>query len=395
MKYEDIYIGAVAELTHQLTSEDVKRFVTLTGDDNRIHTDAGFAAKTSYKKTVVHGMLGASFISTVIGTKLPGDGALWFAQNLEFLLPVREGDTLTVRAEVVRKDDRTRVVELQTDIFNQSRQMVTKGVAKVKVVEQEQSLMDDQGQKKAMNKVALVVGGSGGIGSATCLALAAAGFDIAVHYLNNLERASALAKQIKIEGRRAHVFCCDISDQIAVANMVDNVVQRLGSVSVLVNCSTTKIAAIKFPELIWSDFESHLNNQIKGAFNLARAVVPYMEKNRYGKIINIDSQSVDKPETDLLSYITAKSALRGFTRSLALDLAVKGIRVNTVSPGMTNTDQIAYVPERVRLVSAANTPMRRLASVEDVANAIVFLALEQSDFLCGETIRVNGGQVML
>ena len=177
--------------------------------------------------------------------------------------------------------------------------------------------------------------------------------------------------------------------------MVDSVVRRLGSISVLVNCSTTKIVAIKFSELIWSDFESHLNNQIHGAFNLVHAVVPYMEKQRYGKIININSQSLETPSSNWLPYITAKGALMGFSKSLAYDLAPKGIRVNMVSPGMTDTEQIADVPERVRLVTAANTPLRRLATPEDIAKAVVFLASEQSDFLCGETIRVNGGQVMI
>ena len=394
MKFEDINIGTIAELSHQLTADDVKRFVDLTGDDNRLHTDADFAAKTSYKKPVAHGMLGASFISTIIGTKLPGDGALWFAQNLEFLLPVRVGDTLTIRAEVIKKDDRTRVIELQTDITNQNRQKVTQGLAKVKVVEQEPESIAEQ-RNQRLNKVALVIGGSGGIGSASCLALAAAGFDVAVHYFKNADSARALAGKIEEGGRKACTIGCDVTHQSAVSEMVDSVVRRLGSVSVLVNCSTPKIATIKFSELIWRDFELHLNNQVQGAFNLARAVVPYMEEDHYGKIINIDTQYVDAPEANLLPYITAKGALRGFSRSLAYDLAPKGIRVNTVSPGMTDTNQISDVPERVRLMTAAKTPLRRLASPEDVAKAVVFLASEQSDFLCGETIRVNGGQVML
>jgi 3-oxoacyl-[acyl-carrier protein] reductase len=88
-RFDEIKVGDIAELDHTVTQKDIERFVELTGDDNRLHNDAGYAAKTSFKKPVVHGMLVASFISTVIGTKLPGDGALWFAQNLEFLLPVR------------------------------------------------------------------------------------------------------------------------------------------------------------------------------------------------------------------------------------------------------------------------------------------------------------------
>jgi len=393
-RFDKIKIGQTADIKHTITAEDIHKFIDLTGDDNRLHTDAGFAARTSFKKPVAHGMLGASFISTIIGTKLPGDGALWFAQNLEFLLPVRVGDTLTIRAEVIKKDDRSRVIELQTDITNQHRQKVTQGIAKVKVIEQEQEPIVEPANQH-YKKVALVVGGSGGIGSAVSLALAAAGFDVAVHYFKNAGSARTLVEKIEGGGRKACSLGCDITDQSAVTEMVDSVVRRLGAVSALVNCSTTKIVAIKFSELIWSDFESHFNNQIHGAFNLVRAVVPYMEQARYGKIINIDTQYVDAPESNLSPYIAAKGALRGFSKSLAYDLAPKGIRVNMVSPGMTDTEQIADVPERVRLVTAAKTPLRRLATSEDVAKTVVFLASEQSDFLCGETIRVNGGQVMI
>ena len=394
MKFDDIKIGTTVELVHQLTTDDVKRFAELTGDDNRLHMDTDFAAKTSLKKPVAHGMLGASFISTIIGTKLPGDGALWFAQNLEFLLPVRVGDTLTIRAEVIKKNGRSRVVELKTDITNQHRQKVTRGVAKVKVVEQESELIVESA-KKLPKKIALVVGGSGGIGSAASLALAAAGFDVAIHYFKNAASARTLEQKITADGGKACIFGCDITDQLAVSEMVDGVVRRLAPISVLVNCTTTKIAAIKFSELVWHDFELHLNNQILGAFNLVRAVLPYMEQQSYGKVIHINSQALETPSSDWLPYITAKGALMGFSRALAYDLAPKGIRVNMISPGMTDTELISDVPERIRLVTAAKTPLRRLATPEDVAKAVVFLSSDQSDFLCGETIRVNGGQVMI
>ena len=102
-KFESIKVGDKAELVHSITQSDINQFMELTGDDNKLHIDNEYASKTSFKKPVVFGMLGASFISTVIGTKLPGDGALWCAQNLEFLLPVRVGDIITIKAEVIKK----------------------------------------------------------------------------------------------------------------------------------------------------------------------------------------------------------------------------------------------------------------------------------------------------
>ena len=105
--YKEINIGDTAEIKHIITQSDIDKFVELTGDDNKLHVDETYASTTSLKKPVAHGMLGASFISTIIGTKLPGDGALWYAQNLEFLLPVRIGDKLRITAEVINKIEKS------------------------------------------------------------------------------------------------------------------------------------------------------------------------------------------------------------------------------------------------------------------------------------------------
>lgn len=391
-RFDEIQVGDIAEIEHAVTQQDIERFVELTGDDNRLHVDAGYAARTSYKKPVAHGMLGASFISTIIGTKLPGDGALWFAQNLEFLLPVRVGDRLTIRAEVLKKDERMQILELQTDIFNQHRQKVTAGIAKVKVVEQEVPVVAEEPVKK---KVALVIGGSGGIGAAICRTLASDGFDVAVHYFSNPDAARQVCEEVSTKGQSAMAVGANICDENQVAAMLDQVIRKLGTVSVLVNCATAKIVATSFSQLCWQDFENHLDMSIRGSYLLARYVVPVMTGQGYGKIILIGSQAAETPSVDWMPYITAKSALVGFGRSLAMELAPKGVLVNIVSPGMTDTEQIADIPERVRLLTAAKTPLRRLAKPEDVAGAVAFLASARADFITGEVVRVNGGQVML
>ncbi len=392
-QFNDIKVGQTAEVTHTITIEDIRKFTDLTGDDNRIHTDPEFAATTYLKNPVAHGMLGASFISTVIGTKLPGDGALWFSQNLEFCQPVRVGDTLTIRAEVLKKDARTKVIELRTEIRNQHRQKVTYGVAKVKVLEREQPVQPIARERK--NRIALVIGGTGGIGAAVSVALAKANFKVIINYYRNNKHASYLRDLIIDGGGVAWIAQCDVANREAVFELVDNVIKRYGPITVVVNCSTSRIAPIAFSDLVWNDFELHFQNQIRGTLNITQAVVPAMVKEQYGKIIHIDTQYVDAPESNLSAYIAAKGALRAFSKSLAYELAAKGINVNMVSPGMTLTEQTADVPERVRLVAAAKTPMMRLATPLDVAKVVTFLATEQSDFLCGEIVRVNGGKVMV
>ncbi|WMP16233.1 SDR family oxidoreductase [Thiothrix lacustris] len=390
-RFDEILVGQVAELEHVVTEKDLERFVELSGDDNRLHVDADYAARTSFKKPVAHGMLGVSFISTIIGTRLPGDGALWFSQSLEFLLPVRVGDTLLVRAEVLSKADRTQVIELQTDIFNQNRQKVTTGIAKVKVVEFEE---DVSIEPEPPRPVALVVGGSGGMGSAVCRSLAAAGFDVAVHGFTQMDKAAAIAREVETAGQKTVIVSADIRDEAAVANMVHHVKRHLGNITVLVNCTTASMAPIRWTDVLWKDFDAHLQTALQGAFHLVRHVTPQMEAVGYGKIIHISAQMLDTPMGNQLPFIAAKAALEGFSHALAIELASSGIRVNMVAPGMTDTAQMSEVPERIRLMAAARVPLRRLAKPDDIAGVVTFLASRQSDYLTGETIRVNGGQVM-
>lgn len=393
-KFDKIHVGDKAEIRHKITQDDINKFVDLTGDDNKLHLDTEYAKKTSFKKPVAHGMLSATFISTIIGTKLPGDGALWFSQSFEFLLPVRVGDQITIKAEVIKKEKRTNSIELTTDIFNQNKEKVTSGIAKVKVIEQVVEKTNDK-LVTLKEKVALVVGGTGGIGRATCIQLAKDGFKVAIHYHNNIEGAKDIKKQILAFGGNAIVVQADITKISEISNMVSSILRKLNTITVLANCSTSHIPNIKFQNLEWTDIQKQLDINILGTFNLLKSITPVMIDSKYGKVINISTQYIEKINSDWSHYITAKSALNGFSKALALELAPKGIRINLVSPGMTDTDLVANMPEKIKLLSAAQTPLRRIAQPEDIANAISFLASTKSDYLSGETIRVNGGQVMI
>ena len=392
-KYISIQIGDKAELRHTITQKDLNQFVELTGDDNKIHVDENYASSTSFKKPVVHGMLGASFISTIIGTKLPGDGALWYAQNLEFLQPVRIGDELFIKAKVIQKIDRSKTIELQTDIYNQYKQKVTTGTAKVKLVDLIVSKEDTEQFKS--KKAALIIGGTGGIGIATCLQLAEDGFDIIIHYFKNKSKANMLKESIEKIGRNVTIISGDITLPADVNEIKEKALRFFSQIPVIVNCSTIPVRNIKFSNLEWDDMLSHYQANIRGSFNLLRSFVPIWEKDSFGKFIGITTLYTEQPKSELLSYITGKSALNGFVKALAYELAPKGIRLNLVSPGMVDTPLIADVPEKVRLLAAAQTPLRALASPEDIAGVISFLASKNANYLTGETIRVNGGQSMI
>jgi 3-oxoacyl-[acyl-carrier protein] reductase len=394
--YNSIHIGDKAVITHTITEDDIKQFVSLTGDDNKMHVDKEFAEKTSYKKPVVHGMLSAAFISTIIGTKIPGDGALWYSQSLEFLLPVRMGDTITVKAEVIAKIERLNAIELSTDIFNQNQQKVISGKAKVKIVEEIVEVSSPKTNINNIRKVALVIGATGGIGSETCKRLAEIGYDVAIHYNTNKEKASLVESDVISFGRDAFVVKGNIIDQNDVENLVHLTVRRLGQISLLVNCATIKIPSIKLENLEWTDLQKQFEINIRSNFYLVKAIVPQMKERKFGKIIFLTSQATENvPPLDWFGYVTAKHALNGFAKCLALELGTFNINVNLVSPGMTETDLIADIPEKARMIVAAKAPLKRLATTKDIAMVIAFLGSDQADYITGETIRVNGGQNML
>lgn len=394
-KYFEINIGDKEQLKHTISKEDIDKFVDLTGDDNRLHIDDKFASTTYFKKPVVHGMLGASFISTIIGTKLPGDGALWFSQTLEFILPVRIGDELLIIAEVIGKNDRENIIDLKTDIFNQNRQLVTKGIAKVKVIEQELATQNIQNEEIKIQKTALVIGGTGGIGRATCLQLAKDGCDVIIHYNKNKRLAEEIKKSIELLNQKAIIVNADILNEQDIKNMVEKSIRAFEHIDILVNCAASVIPNIKFDNLNWTDFSKQIELNIKSIFLIMKEIVPGMIKNNYGKVINVGSLSAEKPNVEWAHYITAKSGLIGLTKSLAVELGPKGIRINMVTPSLLNTELTADIPEKVKLVTAFQTPLKRLALPEDVAGAISFLASNKSDFCNGENIRVNGGQFMI
>jgi len=381
------------EIKHTISQKDIEKFVNLSGDNNRLHVDKEFASKTSFKKPVAHGMLGASFISTIIGTRIPGDGALWYAQSLEFLLPIRVGDELTVIATVLKKSERQNSIELQTDILNQHKQKVTTGIAKVKIIEDE---IEDEENEISYNKTALVVGATGGIGYQTALTLAKEDYNLVLHYNSNKTKAEKLKKELeKVTDKKIIVLQADLRKDKDVKNLVFDIKRYFKYLTAFVNASTLHFGNIKFSMMEWEDISSQVDINIKSSFLLMKEIVPLMEHNKYGKVVFISTQATEQFNSEWLHYITAKSALNGFAKALAIELAPKGIRVNLVSPSMTDTELISDIPEKVKLLTAAKTPLKRLAKPEDIANTISYLVSDKSDFLTGETIRVNGGQVMM
>lgn len=392
--FQDIVIGEQAKVRHTVTAQDVHNFATLTGDDNRLHVDAEFAATTQFARPVAHGMLGASFISTLIGTKLPGDGALWHRQTLDFLRPVFVDDRLTVTAVVTAKQSRTRTIVLDIVIRNQQRQVVTRGEAHVKLLELRST--DTLEAKVPGVEVGgiVVFGGSGGIGAAVAEKAVQHGYAVAVHCHNSRSSAETLTTRIKQQKGTAIVVEADVRSEEEMQEAAMEAATRLGGLKGLVYSVTGSLDSTDINDLTWADFQKTLDVELRGAWNAVHAVLPHLKEAGGGSIVLLTTQAVDTPNADWIPYITAKAAVEGLARSLAIALAPYSIRVNLVAPGMTETSLIAGIPSIARTRVQATAPLKRLATPADVAGAVVWLLSQDSRYCTGETIRINGGQVM-
>lgn len=393
--FDDVKEGDTASLVKNITDNDIRKFVALTGDNNPLHVDAEYANHTPFKEIVVHGMLGASFISTVIGTKLPGPGALWVSQSFEFSLPIRLGDTLTVACTVVRKHARDRLLELEMQITNQHGQTVLQGLGKVKLLEAPKARTH---APKAALKVAIVTGGSGGIGHVICERLAADGYSVVVNYLSSRDRAEALVRRlnaIEPAKTRAVAVQADVSTVEGCASLNDAAQRHFGGVSALINAASPRIVAKSLAEMDWADMQQHLDVQLKSAFLTIQAVAPAMVAVGGGRIVCITSESIDgAPVSGWTAYATAKGALATMSRYLAAELGPHGITVNCVSPGMTDTRFISGISEKQQLMAARQKPLRRLGEPGDTAGAVAFLLSDQAAYITGQSLKVNGGGTM-
>lgn len=253
---------------------------------------------------------------------------------------------------------------------------------------------------KFQGKVVLVTGAGRGIGAAIARAFAREGAVVVVNYLQDAASATQVVEDCKQLGGDAWAVQADVSSAPAVHAMVAQVLLEMGKIDVLVN---NAFAAYSFDpeqrkmfwELAWDDYQRQLDGALRATFNCCQAVLPHFKKRSQGAIINMASDLVERPSVPYHDYTTAKSALIGFSRNLAAELGPLGIRVNCVAPGLVYpTAASRQTKEEVKDMITAQTPLRRIATPEDVAGPVLFLASSWSGFMTGQTLFVDGGLVM-
>lgn len=238
-------------------------------------------------------------------------------------------------------------------------------------------------------KVALVTGGSRGIGKACALELAGAGFDVVINYVGNEEAANATVSELKALGSDAYAAKFDVTDKEAVEAGIAEVMAKFGKIDVLLNNAGITRDGL-FMRMSAENWEAVINTNLNSAFYVSNPVVKIMMKQRSGAIINMASISGVFGNAGQANYSAAKAGLIGLTKSLAKELGSRGIRVNAIAPGFINTD----MTKDLKLDGIIeHIPLRRLGEVEDIAKTVKFLAVD-ANYITGQTIQVDGGLVI-
>ncbi|MED3552224.1 3-oxoacyl-[acyl-carrier-protein] reductase [Cytobacillus praedii] len=246
---------------------------------------------------------------------------------------------------------------------------------------------------KLEGKVALVTGASRGIGREIALGLAKQGADVVVNYSGSEERANQVVAEIKELGRNAIAVQCDVSNGESVANMVKATIDTYGKLDILVNNAgiTKDNLLMRMKEEEWDDV---ININLKGVFLCTKAVTRQMMKQRSGRIINISSIVGVSGNPGQANYVAAKSGVIGLTKTTAKELSSRGITVNAIAPGFITTDMTDKLTEDVKDLMLKQIPLARFGEPSDIANVVVFLASEDSRYMTGQTLHVDGGMVM-
>lgn len=242
-------------------------------------------------------------------------------------------------------------------------------------------------------KVVLVTGGARGIGKAIALKYAENGYNVIINYVSSKTNVIELEKEFSTKGIESLILKADVSNANEVESLVKSAIDKFGRIDVLVNNAgiTRDGLLMRMKE---EDFDRVIEINLKGTFLVTKAVTPYMMKKKDGKIVNLASVVGITGNAGQCNYSASKAGIIGFTKSIAKELASRNIRVNAVAPGFIDTDMTNVLGEDIKKNINSQIPMRRMGTANEIANVVYFLGSEESSYITGQVINIDGGMVM-
>jgi acetoacetyl-CoA reductase len=245
-----------------------------------------------------------------------------------------------------------------------------------------------------MARVALVTGGMGGLGEAVCIKLAALGYQVVTTYSPGNTRSREWLDHMKTEGYEFRAYPCDVADYDSAQACVGRIQEEIGPIDVLVN-NAGITRDMTFKKMDKANWDAVVRTNLDSVFNMTKPVCDGMTERGWGRIINISSVNGQKGAFGQTNYSAAKAGMHGFTKALALEVARKGVTVNTISPGYIGTKMVMAIPKEVlESKIIPQIPMARLGKPEEVAGLVAYLASDEAAFVTGANIAINGGQHM-
>lgn len=381
-------VGDCCQIDVEITEALVAKFAELTGDYNPLHMDASFAAETYFGERVAHGMIMGSYVSTVIGMHLPGPGALWIGQEFKFLNPVKIGDTISLKGEVVARSDSQEIITVRVEAFNQREIKVLEGEGKVKLLKKKGIILS-----KALNQSKVFISGaSRGLGAMTALKFLESGAKVYANYYRSDEAMDKLVEKAKgLKGELIPVKA-DVTSDGEVAEKIASIDE---TIDVLVLNAVNSFTLAPFLEQSLEDFKESFKFGVESPYLLLKTFLPRMIEQKYGRVVSIlSTANLQTPPPGYSSYNVNKSSLAALMKSISVEYGKHNVSANMVSPHMLRTDLTERIPERMKKILEAQTPQKRLAELEEVASTVLFLAGPEATYINGQNIILAGGAVM-
>lgn len=391
IRFEDLAEGLEETFEFNMNQYNLTKMLSIIGllNDRTPFLD-------SYKN--FNNFFALSVLSTFVGMRIPGLDATFVDFEVGFTEPCLLENLYDFNGIVTLKSEATRGIMIAIKIIDKKRnlqigtgRLTAKINNETKIMPKFKEILTSKKKFSFSEKVVLVTGSSRGIGEVILKNFAAYDAKVVINYLHSQTEAENIYNELRNENIDCLITQCNVSDITQVDQMIEKIITNYGKIDIVVNNAVGDFIPLPFDELSWEDCLKELNITLKGAFNCCKSVLPLMAKQRYGKIINISSTATEYPPARQSKYVIAKSALDGLTRSLAIDYARYNIQINSVVPSFIETDLTnAISPNYVEKIKES-VPMNRLASACEIADVVLFLASEYSNYITGQRIVVNGG----